>query len=52
MKNTNLLERDRAHLIHPLHSRKIHETAHVWVKGEGAVLTSADGAEAARKFCE
>ncbi len=39
MKNTELLERDRAHLIHPLHNRKIHETAHVWVKGEGAVLT-------------
>ncbi len=45
MKNTELLERDRAHLIHPLHNRKIHETAHVWVKGEGAVLTRADGAE-------
>ena len=45
MKNTELLRRDRAHLIHPLHNRKTHETAHVWVKGDGAILTDADGTE-------
>lgn len=39
-----LLQRDLAHLIHPLHSRELHEAAgHVWVKGEGALLTDADG---------
>ena len=40
-----LLTRDQAHLIHPLHNRAIHETGHVWVKGEGAILTDADGTE-------
>ena len=40
------LERDIAHLIHPLHNRKLHAQAgHVWVKGEGALLTDADGKE-------
>ncbi len=43
MKKTELLTRDQAHWIHPLHDPKLHETAHVWVKGEGAVLTDADG---------
>ena len=37
--------RDLAHLIHPLHSRAMHEGAHVWVKGEGAILIDADGGE-------
>ena len=37
------LERDQRHLIHPIHSRSVHAQAHVWVKGEGAVLTDADG---------
>ena len=37
--------RDLAHLIHPLHSRSMHEGAHVWVKGEGAILFDADGGE-------
>lgn len=40
------LERDLAHLIHPLHNRKLHATAgHVWVKAEGVMLTDADGRE-------
>lgn len=44
--NADLLKRDLAHLIHPLHNRHLHEaTGHVWVKGEGAVLTNADGRE-------
>ena len=38
-----LLTRDQAHWIHPLHDPKVHENAHVWVKGEGAILTDADG---------
>lgn len=42
-EKTELLARDLAHLIHPLHSRAVHEQGHVWVKGEGAVLTDVDG---------
>ena len=39
-----LIERDLAHLVHPLHNRKLHAAAaHVWVAGEGAILTDADG---------
>ena len=40
-----MVARDLDHLIHPLHSRKIHKSAHVWVKGEGAILVDADGKE-------
>ena len=43
MTNAELLVRDHAHLIHPLHDPKAHEAGHVWVKGEGAILTDADG---------
>jgi adenosylmethionine-8-amino-7-oxononanoate aminotransferase len=39
----DLLARDRAHLIHPQHDRAACDTAHVWVKGEGALLTDASG---------
>ena len=45
MTNTELLERDRSHLIHPLHDPGLYEKGHVWVKGEGAVLTDADGGQ-------
>ena len=45
MTNAELLARDVAHLIHPLHDRRAHQTARVWVKGEGALLTDADGNE-------
>ena len=41
--NAALLERDAAHLIHPLHARAAHAGGHVWVKGEGATLIDADG---------
>jgi putrescine---pyruvate transaminase len=41
-----LIERDLAHLVHPLHNRKLHAAAgHVWVKAEGVILTDADGKE-------
>ena len=43
MTNAELLVRDHAHLIHPLHDPKAHTGGHVWVKGEGAILTDADG---------
>jgi putrescine---pyruvate transaminase len=41
----DLLARDRAHLIHPQHDRAACDSAHVWVKGEGALLTDASGAQ-------
>ena len=41
-----MVARDLDHLIHPLHNRKTHASAaHVWVKGEGAILFDADGKE-------
>lgn len=40
-----LLKRDQAHLIHSLHSPALQASGHVWVKGEGAILTDADGKE-------
>ena len=38
-----LLARDQAHLIHPLHNPGLHQRAHIWTRGEGAVLTDSDG---------
>ena len=43
--NAELRKRDLAHLIHPLHDERVHAHAKVWVKGNGAVLTDADGRE-------
>ena len=43
--NDALLARDQAHLIHPLHNPSLHDGGHVWVKGEAATLTDADGKE-------
>ena len=43
--NASLLLRDHAHLVHPLHEPAAHKQGHVWVKGEGSVLTDADGKE-------
>jgi len=45
MTNTELLTRDAAHLIHPLHDPHTQQQARVWVKGQGAQLTDADGRE-------
>ena len=42
---SSLLPRDRAHLIHPLHDPALHREGKVWVKGDGAILTDADGRE-------
>jgi adenosylmethionine-8-amino-7-oxononanoate aminotransferase len=41
--HTSLLERDRAHLVHPQHERQTCDAAHVWVKGDGIYLTDAEG---------
>ena len=38
-----LLERDAAHLIHPLHNKKLHATGHVWVRGEGVRIYDSEG---------
>ena len=38
-----LLSRDQAHLIHPLHNPRLHQQAHIWTRGEGAVLTDSEG---------
>lgn len=38
-----LIDRDNAHLIHPLHSQAVHSTGKVWVGGEGAFLIDANG---------
>ena len=40
---SSLLNRDSAHLIHPLHAPEAHATGKVWVRGEGAYLVDADG---------
>jgi adenosylmethionine-8-amino-7-oxononanoate aminotransferase len=40
-----LLERDQAHLIHPLHNRPQQASGHVWIKASGCVLVDADGKE-------
>ncbi|MGH9335745.1 MAG: aminotransferase class III-fold pyridoxal phosphate-dependent enzyme, partial [Vicinamibacteria bacterium] len=42
---SELLARDRAHLIHPLHSPSLHQKGHVWARGEGARLYDVDGKE-------
>ena len=43
-EKSELLSRDLAHLIHPLHNRAAHEGgAHFWVKGEDEFLFDIDG---------
>jgi putrescine---pyruvate transaminase len=41
----DLLIRDLASLIHPLHDARAHRAGHVWVRGHGAMLIDADGKE-------
>ncbi len=41
----SLLARDRDYLIHALHSRAEQERAHIWVRGQGAVLVDHTGRE-------
>jgi putrescine aminotransferase len=36
---------DHDHLLHPLYHPADHATPHIWVKGQGAILTDADGRE-------
>ena len=44
-RKSALLERDRNHLIHPLHNAETHRKGHVWIQGLGSILTDADGQE-------
>ena len=40
---TVMIERDAAHLIHPLHNPAAHAGGKVWVGGEGEFLVDANG---------
>ncbi len=42
---STLLAEDRDHLLHPLYHPDDHVKPHVWVRGNGAVLTDAEGRE-------
>ena len=42
-QNSSLLQKDQAHMIHPLHHSAAHGAGKVWVKGEGSYLIDADG---------
>jgi len=41
----DLLSRDLASLIHPQHDPAVQRAGRVWVRGDGAMLTDADGKE-------
>lgn len=40
---SDLATLDAAHLLHPLYHPAEHAGAHIWVKGEGVILTDAEG---------
>jgi adenosylmethionine-8-amino-7-oxononanoate aminotransferase len=44
-KAADLLARDLASLIHPLHDVNAQRSARVWVRGQGSLLVDADGNE-------
>ncbi|HJL52844.1 MAG TPA: aminotransferase class III-fold pyridoxal phosphate-dependent enzyme, partial [Arenicellales bacterium] len=41
----SLIDRDIAHLVHPLHNQAAHESAKVWVGGKGAYIVDSEGNE-------
>lgn len=43
LSNSALVDKDQAHMIHPLHHNPAHVNAKVWVKAEGSHLIDADG---------
>ena len=45
MAGDTALDRDRAHLLHPLHHPSAYANARVWVSGHGAMLTDSTGRE-------
>jgi putrescine---pyruvate transaminase len=45
MKPKNVLDADRAHLLHPLHHPTTVAHSRVWVEGKGAIIKDAEGRE-------
>ena len=45
LNQTDSIQIDQAHLLHPLHHPSAHLTPQVWVSGQGALITDAGGAE-------
>ncbi len=43
IQNAALIEKDQAHMIHPLHHSAGQSSGKVWVKAEGSYLIDADG---------
>ncbi len=43
LSNHDFIDKDQAHLIHPLHHDPAHAHGKVWVRGEGSYLIDADG---------
>ena len=41
----SLIDRDIAHLVHPLHNQAAHESAKIWVGGKGAYIEDSEGNE-------
>ena len=41
----SLIDRDIAHLVHPLHNQAAHESAKIWVGGKGAYIVDSEGNE-------
>ena len=41
----SLIDRDTAHLVHPLHNPAAHASAKVWVGGKGAYIEDSEGNE-------
>jgi adenosylmethionine-8-amino-7-oxononanoate aminotransferase len=39
------IQRDMAHMVHSLHRRELQQKAHIWVRGEGALIYDEDGRE-------
>lgn len=43
MPTSDLVRRDLAHVVHPLHNQAAQQAARVWSKGEGAVIYDQEG---------
>ena len=41
----SFIDRDIAHLVHPLHNQAAHESAKIWVGGKGAYIEDSEGNE-------
>ena len=43
LSNSDLIDKDQQHMIHPLHQNAAHAGGKVWVRAEGSHLFDADG---------